>query len=255
MKQIKSFGQYQLQKLFESVTSEVEDVKQEVESVTQELGEEGADDDTVKAALLLQAIDNDGNLEEVDIDRLKADVREGIANRGTPLNESAAGILHTLEVIGNVLGNMGLVEWICEKVEHATGKKPDASKVQQFMLKALDIMKKVTGLPARALEKFFEFIGHKAGMNSAGRKGLELVGMAIVIVFFMTLGIMHFPVLGSSLLMGILSITGLIGKTTELVRIAKEIVFLITKAGSQEAEDTIEGVTADELEKMAGASA
>lgn len=256
-KRIQLFEQFNkgidFDKLIESVSGDIADVKDEVKQEMEELGKEGASDDELKAALLLQAIEKDGNLEEVDVDQLKKDVQEGMKTRGTPLNESASGIIHTIEVIGNIAGNSALIEFICHKAEEATGKKMDPGKIKSTIQGIVGALKKVTGLPAKAIEKFFEFIGNKLGMNPANKKGLELVGMVAVIVFFFAMGVVHFPVLGTGILWWVLSLTGLVGKSIELVKIGKEIAHLIGNGDKKEIQDEIEGIKPDELEKLAGA--
>jgi hypothetical protein len=239
--------------LLESVTGDISTIKDEVKTEMAELEKDGATDDETKAALLMQAIDLDGDLEEIDIDKLKKDVKEGMLIRGEGLNESAEGVIHIIEVIGNIAGNSALIEYLCEKAEKVTGKKMDAGKVKTTILGIVGALKKVTGLPAKAIEKFFEFIGHKTGMNAAGTKGLELVGMVAVIVFFFAMGVMHFPVLGSGILWWLLSLTGLVGKSIELIRIGKEIAHLIGGGDKKKIQDEISGVEPDELAKMAGA--
>lgn len=255
-KRIQLFEQFNrglnFDRLLESVTGDIVDIKDEVKKEMDELGKEGAKDDEIKAALLMQAIEKDGDLEEVDVDKLKKDVKEGMLIRGESLNEDAEGIIHIIEVIGNIAGNSALIEYICEKAEKATGQKMDAGKIKTTIQGIAGALKKVSGLPAKAIEKFFEFIGKKTGMSSSGKKGLELVGMVCVIVFFFALGVSHFPVLGSGILWWMLSLTGLVGKSIELVRIGKEIAHLIGNGDKKEIQDEIEGVKPDELAKMAG---
>lgn len=256
MRRIQLFEQFNkgftFNSLCESVMGDINQVQDEVKQEMDDLGKEGAEDDEIKAALLIQALDADGDLEKVDVEKLKSDVKEGMLLRGQPLNESAEGILHLIEVIGNVAGNSALIEYLCEKVEKVTGKKMDAGKVKNSIVAIADTLKKVTGLPAKAIEKFFSFIADKLGMNNSSKKALELVGMVSAIVFFFALGVAHFPVLGTGILWWILSITGLLGKSIELVRIGKEIAHLIKGGNTQEIQDEINGIVPDELEKMAG---
>ena len=256
MKRFQLFEQFNnginFDRLLESVTGDIADIKDEVKHEMDELGKEGAEDDEIKAALLMQAIELDGDLEDLDIDKLKKDVKEGMLLRGQPLNESAGGIIHIIEVIGNIAGNSALIEYICEKAEKATGKKMDSEKIKATILGLVGALEKVTGLPAKAIEKFFEFIGTKLGMSFSGKKSLELVGMVCVIVFFFALGVSHFPVLGTGVLWWLLSLTGLVGKSVELIRIGKEIAHLIGSGDKQEIQDELEGIKPDELAKMAG---
>lgn len=243
--------------IIESLDGEISDVKDDLKDFKKDLEDEGQDtekiDVSIATALFNQALDNDGDLDKVDVDKVKKDVKEDLYASGKDLSESAGGIIHIIEMIGNIAGNSALIEFICEKVEKMGGKKMDPGKIKETILGIVNTLKKVTGLPAKAIEKFFEFIGHKIGMKPASGKALELVGMVAVIVFFFAMGVVHFPVLGTGIMWWLLSLTGLIGKSVELIRIGKEIAHLISGGDKKEIADEISGVTPDELAKMAGA--
>ena len=256
MKKIKLFEAYaqhlMFERLLESVTGDIKDVQAEVKDVMDELGKEGAEDDEIKAALLMQAMDNDGDLEEIDVDKLKDDVKEGMAIRGQSLNESAGGLVQVIEIIGNIAGNSAFLEFLSDKIQKATGKKMDVSKLAGTINKIAGGLKKITGLPAKAIEKFFGWIGKKIGLDSAGKKGLELVGAVAVIVFFFALGVIHFPVLGTGIIWWLLSLTGLVGKSVELIKIGKEIAHAVRDAVKNKDKTKEEmGVAPEELEKLA----
>jgi len=238
--------------LIESVTGELKDVKDEVKDVMDELGKEGAQDDELKAALLMQALDKDGNIEDVDVDQLKKDVKEGMTIRGQSLNESTGGIVHVLELAGNVLGNAAFLEFLSKKLEKLTGKAMDPGKMKATIEKLLGGLKKVTGLPGKAISKFFSWVAGKLGADINGKKVSSLLGTGALIVFLFALGVSHFPVLGTGVLWWLLSLTGLVGKSTELLHIYKEIKEIIKKAAEgkdKKAEEEI-GVSGDELEKL-----
>ena len=198
-------------KLIESITSEISDIKDEVEEI-KDKDSELSDDE--KAKLLMAAIDNDGDLTNIDVD----DIKESIVNESI-----GEGIVHVVEVVGNIAGNSAMMEFILEKIEKLTGKKMDASKLKENIEKIVTFLRKISGTPAKAIEKFFEFIGKKIGLSPKGQKGLELVGFGFVVCFFFAIGVAHFPVLGEGILWWLLSLTGLIGKATELWRTGREI--------------------------------
>lgn len=240
--------------IVESVTGEIKDVQQDVKDLMDDLEKEGsdADEDEVKAAILLQALEQDGELEELDIDKAKKDIKEGLALRGKPLNESADGIIHIVEVAGSILGNVAFLEFITKKIEKFTGKAMDPGKVKSTIEKILKGIKNVTGLPGKAISKFFGWAAEKMGADINGKKAGELLGMGALVIFLFALGIIHFPVLGSGILWWVLSLTGLIGKSVELIHIYKEIKELIKKATEEDdrAEKEL-GLKSEDLEKMA----
>ena len=241
MRNVKTFESFNsfdyFSKLVESISGEISDIKDEVEEI-KDKDSELTDDE--KAKLLMAAIDNDGDLTNIDT----KDIKESIV-----VNESIGeGLVHVIEVIGNIAGNSAMMEFILEKIEKLTGKKMDAGKLKANIEKIVGFLRKVTGVPAKAIEKFFEFIGDKIGLSPQGKKGLQLVGFGLVVCFFFSIGVIHFPVLGESILWWMLSLTGLIGKATELWRTGKEILHLISKKDQNEIE-----IGPDELEQMAGA--
>ena len=255
--------------LLENVSGEIKDVEMDVEKIMGELKDEGkdAESDEVKAALLMQAIelaDEGKDLEDLDVDAAKKQIEEGFTIRGKSFNdlnesgdisESAGGVIHGLELIGNVLGNSGLLEFIAHQIEKATGKKPDMGKIGKTIEGIAGALKKVTGLPAKAIAKFFEWIAGKFGLEGDVKKGAGLVGKLAVIIFLFGLGVAHFPVLGTGVLWWILSLTGLVGKSIEVTEISQKIFKLIKGAGegkNDKAEEEL-GVGQDEIEKLAAA--
>lgn len=246
--------------IMESVTGEIKNVEQSVTNIMDELKDEGddAESDEVKAAILMQAMDlaDEGkDIEDLDLDKAKSDVKEGLSIRGKSydeVNESVGGAIHVLELIGNVLGNSALLEFIAHKIEKATGQKPDMGKVAKTIEGIAGALKKVTGLPAKAIEKFFEWIANKFGFTGNIEKGAGLVGKLVVIVFLFGLGIAHFPVLGTGILWWLLSLTGLVGKSVEVAEMSKDIFRLITKAGEGKDDAVKElGMSQDDIEKIA----
>lgn len=252
--------------LLENVTGEIKDVEKNVDEIMDELKDEGkdADSDEVKAALLMQAMelaDEGKDLADLDLDKAKQAIEEGLAIRGKSFNElnesgdiseSAGGVIHGLELIGNVLGNAGLMEFISHKIEEATGKKPDLGKIGKTIEGIFGALKKVTGFPMKAIGKFFEWIAGKFGLEGNVQKGAGLVGKLAVIIFLFGLGVAHFPVLGTGILWWILSLTGLVGKSVEVAEISTKIFKLIRGAGEGKEEDAkAVGVSQEDIEGLA----
>lgn len=240
--------------LLENVSGEIKDVQKEVETIMKDLKDEGkdAESDEVKAAILMQAIDladAGKDLDELDIEKAKTDIKEGIELRGQALNESESTVVHALEVAGNILGNSALLEFITKKLEKLTGKSMDPGKLKSTIEGILGGIKKVTGLPGKAISKFFGWVAEKFGANMDGKKAAELLGTGAMVVFLFALGVANFPVLGSGVLWWILSLTGLVGKSVEILHIYKEVKDLITKAAEGDEKAAAEvGAKPQELE-------
>lgn len=190
-----------------------------VQSTVMALGKEiqaaGEDitDEEVQAAMLMAALDNKGKVEKVEPEDVESMVQNIKESRGYVINESA---LHTLELVGNVLGNAAFVNVIAKGLLKLTGKKVDPGKLTAGIQKMLKLLKTLTGLPAKAMEKFFALITRLMGGGPAAQKVAGVTGTIVVVVFFFALGTAFFPVLGGSPLMIVLSLTGLIGKGFEL---------------------------------------
>lgn len=233
--------------LIESINGEISDIKDEVDAVSDELGKEGLKDDDVKAAILLQAIEKDGDLEKVDVEKIKKDIKEHYSTEGSELNEAAEGIIHTLELIGNFAGNADLIHFIAGQVEKLTGKKLDEGKVKETIVKVTKGLKTVTGLPAKALIKFFEWVSEKLGIKGGGAKAVDLVGRIMVLVFLFAIGFAHFPVLGTSAILWILSLTGLVGKSIEIAHLVKELIHMLKDKNAFKEKA---GVSVEDMEAM-----
>jgi hypothetical protein len=240
--------------ILENVSGDIKDVQKDVDTIIKDLKDEGKDAETdeVKAAILMQAIDladAGKDLEDLDIEKAKSDVKEGIDIRGQVLNESESAVVLALEVAGNILGNSALLEFITEKLEKLTGKSMDPGKIKSTIEGILGGISKVTGLPGKAISKFFSWVAGKFGANMDGKKAAELLGTGTMVVFLFAIGVANFPVLGSGVIWWVLSLTGLVGKSVELTKIYREIKDLITKAasGDEKAAETI-GAKPEELE-------
>ena len=209
--------------IFENAAGMASGIQSQVVNLGKELQAAGQDatDEEVQAALLMAALDDKGKLDNVDAQDVGAVAGQIKEARGYTLTES--GALHTIELVGNVLGNTALLNVIAKAVEKATGKKVDAGKLSVGINKIVGFLKKLTGLPAKAMEKFFGFITKLLGGGDAAQKIAGYSGTLLVVVAFFALGAMFFPVLGASPLMIVLSLTGLIGKGFEIAGLWKHI--------------------------------
>jgi len=210
--------------MIESAAGAASSIQSKVLEFGKELKAAGEDptDEEAQAALLMAALDKGGNLDKVDVEDAEKAAKEISESRGYTLNESG-GVFHTIELVGNVLGNVALLNVISKAVEKITGKKVDASKMAAGVNKFTSMLKKLTGLPAKALEKFFMLISKKLGGGDAAQKVAGYAGTIIVVAAFFVIGALWFPVLGASPLMIVLSLTGLIGKGFEMGQLWKEL--------------------------------
>ena len=211
--------------IFENAAGMASGIQSRVVNLGKELAAAGEDatSEEVQAALLMAALDDKGKLDNVDaqdVDAVAGQIKEA---RGYTLAESGGGLIHTLEMVGNILGNTALMNVIAKAVEKATGKKVDPSKMAAGVNKMAGFLKKLTGLPAKAMEKFFAFIAGKMGGGDVAQKIAGYSGTMIVVLVFFALGTLFFPVLGASPLMVVLSLTGLVGKGFEIAALWKHI--------------------------------
>ena len=232
--------------IFENAAGMASGIQSQVVKLGKELQAAGEDatDEEVQAALLMAALNDQGKLDNVDaqdVDAVAGQIKEA---RGYTIAESGGGLLHTVELIGNLLGNVALMNVIAKAIEKATGKKVDPSKMAAGVNKLTGFLKKVTGLPAKAMEKFFAFIAGKMGGGDAAQKIAGYSGTLLVVAVFFGLGTMFFPVLGASPLMIILSLTGLVGKGFEMKALWKHIKEAIAEYKAQK------GKGAEELPEL-----
>jgi len=224
----------------ESAAGLIPGVQSRVVGLGQELKKAGIDatDLEVQAALLLAALEGGGKLEKVAVQDAESIGKQIQEARGYTLLEIGGSLLHTIELAGNLLGNVALMNIITKSIETITGKKVvDPKKMTIGINKMATILKKLTGLPAKALEKFFKFISAKMGGGPAAQKVAGYVGTTVVVVAFFALGTLFFPVLGASPLMIVLSLTGLIGKGFEIKTLWKHIVEAILDYKKEKGQD------------------
>jgi hypothetical protein len=207
--------------LLEAITGDASIVQKQLFSLGNELKADGEDvtDDEVQAALLGALIDADGKVDNVDVsdvEAIKQDIKE---SRTYIIQES--GVLHSIELAGTILGNAALLHALAGGLSKV-GIKVDENSLKQKIEKVVNLIKKVTGFPAKMMEKAFMWISKKLGFSQFGQKVAGLSGVLIITVAFLALAIYLFPSVGSGLLL-MFAISGMIGKTVEIAKILKEI--------------------------------
>lgn len=207
--------------LLEAITGDASAVQKQLFNLGNELKADGEDvtDDEVQAALLGALIDANGKVDSVDVsdvEAIKQDIKE---SRTYVIQES--GILHGIEAAGTVLGNAALLNTLAGGFSKV-GIKVNENTLKQKIEKVVNLIKKVTGFPAKMMEKAFMWISKKLGFSQFGQKVAGLSGVLIVTVAFLALAIYLFPSIGSGVLL-VFAISGMIGKTIEIANIIKEI--------------------------------
>ena len=207
--------------LLEAITGDASTVQKQLFSLGNELKADGEDvtDDEVQAALLGALIDANGKVDSVDVSDVEA-IKQDIKESRTHIIQES-GILHSIEAAGTVLGNAALLNALAGGFSKV-GIKVDQNSLKQKIEKVVSLIKKVTGFPAKMMEKAFEWISKKLGFSQFGQKVAGLSGVLIVTIAFLALAIYLFPSIGSGVLL-VFAISGMIGKTVEIANIIKEI--------------------------------
>lgn len=192
-------------------------------------GEDVADQN-VQAAMLLAALQKNGDVSRVSADDVSAAMTKNVKESKQSLKESESAIIHIIEMVALVLGNAALIETICEIILKITGKKVDPTKFKAAVTKFATFLKKATGLPMKAFGNAIAWIIKKMGGGDASQKIGKYSVKLVVVVVMAAMGVLFFPLGGVSLVGIALSITGMIGKGFEIVKLAKELTAAIKKA-------------------------
>lgn len=202
-----------VEKLFESINSTILDVESKLHDLH---ADERSDEEQAK--LLLALLNADGNIDKLDESESDA-INEGF-------------IVHLITEIGAIMGNAALIESICHYIHKKFNVSVDSSKAVQFMSNFSKTIAHYTGAPAKAVEMFLMFIAKKLKLTGKNQEIVSLLGMGALVVILLCLGIIGFPALGQSLLYWLLSLTGIIGKSVEIIKIAIKVFnLLIDKIG------------------------
>jgi hypothetical protein len=211
-------------------------------------GEDVADED-VQAAMLLAAIEKGGDPSKVtgaDIETQmeKATVKE----TKQQLQESHSLGVQIVETGALILGNLALVEAICEVIEKITGKKIDASKFTKAVNTFAGWVKKATGWPMHAFGKAIEWVIKKLGGGESAQKIGKYSVKLVAVIAMAVMGIAFFPLGGVSLLGVALSITGMIGKGIEIGKLGYELFKAIGDAVGKGASKVVAKASANNPE-------
>lgn len=209
--------------LFESATGDAASIQKQLFSLGSELKKDGEDvtDEEVQAALLAALIDAEGKVDAVDVSDVEA-IKKEIKESRSYIAEDA-GILHSIEAIGTVLGNTAFLHILSEGLHNIGFKNVDENKLKANLEKAVSKIKKVTGYPAKVMEKAFTWIAKKLGSSITGQKIAGLSGVLLTTIVLLALAVYLFPSITSGVLM-VFAISGMIGKGAEIYKLVKELI-------------------------------
>jgi len=214
----------------ESAAGDAASIENEIQDLASELKASGEDitDEEVQAAMLSALIDADGDIAKVDVEDIESIKTEIYESRNFVL-EAGGPILSAIHVIGDILGNAAFVHELTAAIDTATGKKIDEAKLKARLDSIFEGIKKVTGLPAKVMEKAFEWIVKQFGASERSQKIAGLTGTLVVTIVLFAIGVVLFPSVSSTILFTI-GIMSLIGKSAEIIKLIKEIVHLLKKS-------------------------
>jgi hypothetical protein len=212
--------------LIESAEGDAKSVQNDLKVLSSELQADGEDitDEEVQAAMLSALIDADGDLDKIDvtdIESVKTEIKE---SRGYITEDE--GIFGVLHLVGDVLGNAAFLEKL-DKGLNKIGIDIDEKLLEKRLKVFFTGLKKVTGFPAKMMEKFFDWVAKKFGASAKGQEVAGISGTLLVILLMFAIGIALFPSISSVVLMTI-SLTSLIGKSVEIVSLTKELIHLMS---------------------------
>jgi len=208
--------------LIESAEGDASAVQKQLFSLGTELKKDGENitDDEVQAAMLSALIDADGNVANVDvsdIDSIKKEIKESRSY----INE--AGALHAVEAVGTVLGNSAFLHILAEGLQKLGFEGVNENSMKTKIEKVVSRIKKVTGFPAKVMEKSFAWIAKKLGFSKFGQIIAGITGTIVATVLLLALAAYLFPSISSGILV-IFAITGMIGKSAEIYNLIKKLI-------------------------------
>ena len=210
-----------MRSLLENISGDASAIQKQVVSLANDLKADGEDitDDEVQAAMLSALISADGKIDQVDVSDIES-IKTEIKESRNYLTEEG-GVLHAIELVGTILGNAALIHVMAGGFSKV-GIKIDESKFKKNIERAVNLINKVTGYPAKMMEKAFTWIATKLGFDQLGQKIAGLAGTLIVTAAFLALAIYLFPSMTSGLAL-VFAISGMIGKSIEIKKILGEI--------------------------------
>lgn len=209
--------------LTESISSDAKQTQTKLKNLANELGKDGEDINSteVQAAMLSALIDADGKVEDIDvsdIDSIKKEIKE---SRGYLTEET--GIIHTIEPVISMLGNSAFIHVLTDAL-HKVGLKNITEEKLKFSLeKLLKQIKSLTGLPVKTVENAFTWIAKKFGASYTMQKITGVSSTWLLIVVMFAISIVTFPGV-TSIVAFTISLTSIIGKSFEIIKLTKEII-------------------------------
>ena len=212
-----------IKSLTESATGDAGAVQKQLFSLGTELKKDGEDitDDEVQAAMLSALIDAEGKAGSLDVSDIES-IKKEIKESRDYLREDA-GILHSIEALGTVLGNTAFLHVLTDGLHKIGFKDVDENKLKAKLEKVVSAIKKVTGYPAKVMEKAFSWIASKLGSGVMGQKVAGISGLLLTTVTLLSLAVYLFPSITSGVLL-VFAISGMIGKGVEIVKLTKELI-------------------------------
>jgi len=217
-----------IRSIIESMGGDANKIEKKAEDLEQELEKAGmdADKEEVQAAMLNALIDADGDANQLDVSDVESIAKNIKESRSASLNESGSWIVKFFEGVFGVLGNAALLNTIAEKVEQVTGKKIDTNKLKSRIDWVAGWVKKITGFPAKAMERTFQWLAKKFSGGLFAQKIAGYSGTLIAVLGMFIFGVIYFPSV-SSIFFFIFSVAGLLGKGAEMYKMIKEIIHAV----------------------------
>ena len=212
--------------LTESATGDAASVQKQIFALGTELKKDGEDitDNEVQAAMLSALIDANGKVDDInvsDIDAIKKEIKESRSY----LNEDES-ILHAIESVGTALGNSAFIHALTEGLRKIGFTNVDEKKLKINLEKTISAIKSVTGFPAKIMDKAFSWIAKKLGIGVIGQKVAGISGVLLLTISLLVLAGLLFPSITSGVLI-VFSISGMIGKSVEIIKLIKELIAYI----------------------------
>jgi len=226
--------------LTESAESDADKVQSQLADLTNDLNASGEDitDEEVQAAVLSALIDADGDLNAVDVSDVEAIKTEIKESRG--YISEAGGALGAIHLVGDVLGNAAFIHELAGAIQKVTGKDVDETKLKAKLDRTFGGIKKVTGFPAKVMEKAFAWIAKKFGASEKSQHIAGISGTLLVTVALFALAIMLFPSVTSGVLL-VIAIMGVAGKSAEIIKLTKELIHHVKDSMSGKGDETPAG--------------
>ena len=220
--------------LLESVEGDAAAVQKQLFSLGTELKKDGEDitDDEIQASMLSALIDADGKVANVDVSDIEA-IKKEIKESRTYVNE--AGVLHGIEAVGTVLGNTAFLHMLAESLHKLGFKSVDENSMKAKIEKVVSRIKKVTGWPAKAMSRAFEWISEKLGFDTFGQKVAGVAGTLVATIALLVLAAYLFPSITSGILI-VFAVMGMIGKSGEIYHLFKELKYMFKNRDKVEDE-------------------